>query len=68
MRAFLKIEGLTGEDVATTVESALKAVEGVIDAEVSLEDAMASVLYDVRAEVAMLVAALKRAGYDARPI
>jgi copper chaperone len=68
MRTFLKIEGLTGEDVATTVESALKAVEGVIDAEVSLEDAMASVLYDVRAEVAVLVAALKRAGYDARPI
>jgi copper chaperone CopZ len=43
-------------------------VEGVIDVEVSIEDAIASVLYDVRVDVPRLVAAVKQAGYDARAI
>lgn len=67
MRAFLRIEGLTDDDRAA-VSSALDAVEGVLDAEVSLEDAMVSVLYDIRVDTPMLVAALQQAGYDARPV
>ncbi|MBI3606608.1 MAG: heavy-metal-associated domain-containing protein [Nitrospirae bacterium] len=50
------------------MSSALDAVEGVLDAEVSLEDAMVSVLYDIRVDTPMLVAALQQAGYDARPV
>lgn len=67
MRAFLRIEGLTDDDRAA-VSSALDAVEGVLDAEVSLEDAMVSVLYDIRVDTLMLVAALQQAGYDARAL
>jgi len=40
----------------------------VVDAEVSVEDAIASVLYDVRVDVATLLAVIKQAGYDARPL
>jgi copper chaperone CopZ len=67
VRAFLKIEGLTDDDSAA-VTRALNAVEGVVDVEVSVDDGMASVLYDIRADVATLVAAVKKAGYDARAL
>lgn len=67
VRTFLKLEGVSEESCAV-LTSALQAVEGVIDVEVSIEDAIASVLYDVRVDVPRLVAAVKQAGYDARPL
>ena len=67
MRTFLKIDALSDETSAALTR-VLRAVEGVIDAEVSVEDGIASVLYDVRVDVPTLVAVVKQAGYDARPL
>ena len=67
VRTFLKLEGV-GEEGCPVLTRALQAVEGVIDVEVSIEDGIASVLYDVRVDVPRLVAVVKQAGYDARPL
>lgn len=67
MRTFLKIDDLT-DDACVALTRALREVEGVVDAEVSADDGIASVLYDVRVDVPRLVAAIKQAGYDARPL
>jgi len=67
MRTFIKIEGLTDAH-AEPLTRVLRAVEGVVDAEVSVEDAIASVLYAVRVDVATLLVVIKQAGYDARPL
>lgn len=68
MQTLLKIEGLSDATRAAALAAALKAVTGVIDAEVFVEDGLVSVLYDVRADVPTLVAAVTNAGYDARPL
>ena len=68
VRTFLRIEGLSDDARAAALAAALKAVTGVIDAEVFVEDGLVSVLYDVRADVPTLVAAVTNAGYDARPL
>lgn len=67
MQTLLKINGLSDHE-ADRVADALKAVAGVLHVEVSAEDGIASVLYDVRAGVPVLVAAVKAAGYDAQPL
>jgi copper chaperone CopZ len=67
VRAFIKVSDITDEQAASLTH-ALRAVEGVVDAEVFAEDHVASVLYDVRVDVATLVAAIKKAGYDAQPL
>jgi copper chaperone CopZ len=67
VRAFIKVSDITDEQAASLTRT-LKAVEGVVDAEVFAEDQVASVLYDVRADVDTLVAAIQRAGYDAHPL
>lgn len=67
VQTLLKIQGLS-EREAERVAEALKAVAGVLHVEVSAEDGMASILYDVRAAVPVLVAAVKAAGYDAQPL
>jgi copper chaperone CopZ len=67
VRTFLKLEGVNEEGCAVLTR-ALQAVEGVVDVEVSIEDGIASVLYDVRVDVPRLVAVVKQAGYDARPL
>ncbi|MFZ5877081.1 MAG: heavy-metal-associated domain-containing protein [Nitrospirota bacterium] len=67
MRAFIKVPNIT-EEQAASLERTLKAVDGVVDAEVFAEDAVASVLYDIRVDAAALVAAIKQAGYDAQPL
>ena len=68
MQTLIKIEGLSDDARAAELAAALKAVTGVIDAEVFVEDGLVSVLYDVRADVPTLVAAVTNAGYDARPL
>ena len=68
MQTLLKIEGLSDAARAAALAAVLKAVTGVIDAEVFVEDGLVSVLYDVRADVPTLVAAVTNAGYDARPL
>ncbi len=67
MRAFIKVSELTDEQ-AEGLTRTLRAVEGVVDAEVFAEDCVASVLYDVRIGLPELVAAIKGAGYDAQPM
>jgi len=67
VRTFLKIDGVT-EGASLALARALKAVEGVVDVEVSADDGIASVLYDIRVEVPALIAVIKHAGYDARPL
>jgi copper chaperone CopZ len=67
MRAFIKVAGITDEQAASLTQT-LKAVDGVVDAEVFAEDEVASVLYDIRVDAAALVAAIKQAGYDAQPL
>lgn len=56
------------EERAAKLARTLVAIDGVVDAEVFAEDEVASVLYDVRVDVAALVAAIKQAGYDAHPL
>lgn len=56
------------EERAVELARTLVAIDGVVDAEVFAEDEVASVLYDVRVDVAALVAAIKQAGYDAHPL
>lgn len=63
MRTFIKIEGLTDAQ-AEPLTRVLRAVDGVVDAEVSVEDAIASVLYDIRVDVATLLAVIRQAGHD----
>ena len=67
MRAFIRVPGLTQERAAALTRT-LAAIDGVVDAEVFAEDEMASVLYDIRVDVPVLVAAIKKAGYDAQPL
>lgn len=67
MRAFIKVPDLT-EERAAELAKVLTAVDGVVDAEVFAEDAVASVLYDVRIDIPALIAVIKRAGYDARAL
>ncbi len=67
MRAFIKVPNIT-EEQAASLERTLKALDGVVDAEVFAEDEVASVLYDIRVDAPTLVAAIKQAGYDAQSI
>lgn len=67
MRAFIKVSELTDEQ-ADGLTRTLRAVEGVVDAEVFVEDRVASVLYDVRIDLPGLVAAIQGAGYDAQAL
>jgi copper chaperone CopZ len=67
VRAFIKVSELTDEQ-AESLTRTLRAVEGVVDAEVFAEDRVASVLYDVRIDLPGLVAAIQGAGYDAQPL
>ncbi len=67
VRSFIKVPGMT-EARAVELTRTLKAIDGVVDAEVFAEDGVASVLYDVRIDAPALVAAIKQAGYDAHPL
>jgi len=67
VRSFIKVSGVT-EERAVELARTLMAIDGVVDAEVFAEDEVASVLYDVRVDASVLVAAIKRAGYDAHPL
>jgi copper chaperone CopZ len=67
VRAFIKVPNIT-EEQAASLERRLKALEGVVDAEVFAEDEVASVLYDIRVDAATLVAAIQQAGYDAQSL
>lgn len=67
MRAFIKVSELTDEQ-AEGLTRTLRAVEGVVDADVFAEDRVASVLYDVRIDLPGLVAAIQGAGYEAQAL
>jgi Cu+-exporting ATPase len=62
----LPIEGMTCASCVARVEKALKAVPGVATAEVNLATETATVAMAEGAPVESLVAAVKKAGYEAR--
>ncbi|GGG33696.1 copper-translocating P-type ATPase [Caldovatus sediminis] len=66
----LSVEGMTCASCVGRVERALRAVPGVLDASVNLatERAVVRHLGGGAVEVAALQAAVRRAGYEARPI
>lgn len=59
----MKISGMKCGGCVSAVEDALKAIEGVVSVNVSLEENQATVLGDVEPE--MLVAAVDAAGFKA---
>jgi copper chaperone len=68
-RLTLAIDGMTCQHCKMTVERALRGVDGVQDAQVSLEDARAEVEFDPgRATVEALVQAVDEEGYEARAL
>jgi Cu+-exporting ATPase len=67
-RVRLRIDGMTCASCVGRVERALRAVPGVAEADVNLATEVADVrLLSRDADVSALVAAVRRAGYDARP-
>ncbi|MDR0202608.1 MAG: heavy metal translocating P-type ATPase [Delftia acidovorans] len=64
----LEVEGMTCASCVGRVERALKKVEGVQSASVNLATERALVTLAGSADVAALVAAVHKAGYEARPL
>ena len=62
----LKVEGMTCGHCQSAVKSALEGVEGVRDAEVSLEEGVARV--EGSADTAKLIAAIEEEGYRASAV
>ncbi len=68
-RLMLSIDGMTCQHCRMTVERALLGVDGVQNAQVSLEDARAEVEFDPsRATVEALVEAVDEEGYQAHAL
>src|SRR5512139_1708929 len=64
----LRVAGMYCAACSTTIEAALRNVDGVDDARVSASAERATVRWDARrADPPALVAAIRRAGYDAAP-
>src|SRR2546426_447696 len=64
----LPVQGMTCASCVGRVERALKKVEGVQSASVNLATERALVTLAGSADVAALVAAVHKAGYEARPL
>jgi len=64
----LDVDGMTCASCVTRVERALKRVPGVQEASVNLATQQAVVTGTEQAQDELLVQALQRAGYDARPV
>ena len=63
----LKVGGMTCGGCVRSVTNVLKAVSGVVDAEVSLEKSEAKVTFDpARADSAAFRKAIEDAGYETR--
>lgn len=61
----IKVAGMSCGGCALNVSGALKAVEGVSDAQVSLEQGLATVAYDeTRTSSEQLKSAVRHAGYS----
>jgi len=59
------VKGMTCSHCVATVENALKAVNGVVNYQVSLEEARAVVAYEPNVtDVTTIEAALKETGYE----
>ncbi len=64
MTAKLKVSGMSCNHCVMHVTNALKDLDGVVDAAVSLADKSASVSYDeTRVDTAKMAEAIKEAGY-----
>lgn len=65
MNTTLRIEGMSCNHCLSAVESALKAVPGVQDATVNLNEGTATVTHDQPVALSDLIAAVDEAGYQA---
>jgi len=62
----MKISGMTCMGCVSSVRKVLSSIDGVQSAEVSLEDAQATVVYDpARTRPAQMKLAVEEAGYEA---
>lgn len=61
----MTVGGMSCGHCVAVVESALRGIEGVVGAQVSLEDGSVMVETDVEVEVERLLSAVIEAGYDA---
>ena len=68
VRKTLRVKGMTCNHCVKTVTKALKSVEGVIQADVSLERERAEVEADDRVSTAQLIKAVVDAGYEAEEL
>lgn len=66
-RAVFKIEGMTCGHCVQTVKEALLSVPGVKEADVSLEDRRARVLYEGTLDLTAVLKAVEAEGYQAAP-
>lgn len=64
MKTVLKIEGMSCEHCVRHVRDALLGLEGVTDAEVSLDGGFAAVEHSEDVTAAEMAEAVKDAGYD----
>lgn len=65
-RHVLHVEGMSCQHCVRTIEAALKEVEGVRDADVSLETQSVWVISEGAVDPTALVRAVEEAGYSAR--
>ncbi len=64
-KKIFSVKGMTCSHCVATVEKALKAVSGVVDYQVSLDEARAVVAYEPEVtDVTKIEAALKETGYE----
>jgi len=66
MTKTILVEGMMCNHCKAHVETALKGVEGVINAEANLENKSATVTLSQDIDVNVLIDAVKNAGYDAK--
>ena len=64
----LRITGMTCNNCVRHVGKALQSVPGVKSVDVSLPDQRANVEHETSADLAALVAAVEKAGYQASPV
>jgi Cu+-exporting ATPase len=66
MTKTILVEGMMCNHCKAHVETALKGVEGVINAEANLESKSATVILSQDTDVNILIEAVKNAGYEAK--
>ena len=63
----LKVDGMSCGHCTAAVETSLKKIEGVVEAQASLESGYVSIETSAEVAVETLLAAVREAGYSAEP-